>query len=107
MEITAHQAKEFARLLIMRGFGLYGDKQMTRICKESEISCETNGTFQIEDQKIDEAITKLMINYAKFNLPAKMTVLVLAKKHGIAIPDALKSSKNKKSKYRQRLESKT
>lgn len=107
MEIDTHQAKEFARLLIMRGFGLYGDKKMTKICSESEVSCKTDGSFHIEEQNIAIALNKLMINYAQFNLPAKMTVLVLAKKYGIPIPEELKSSKNKKSKYRQRIESKT
>ena len=91
----------------MRGFGLYGDKKMMKICSESEISCNTDGTFQIDDQKIDVILTRLMINYAKFNLPAKMTVIILAKKYGITIPKELKSSKNKKSKYRQKIEIKT
>ena len=107
MEISEKQAKDFARLLIMRGFGLYGEKKMIKICDDSEIACKSDGAFEFNDNKTEEALTKLMLNYAKFNLPAKMTVLVLAKKYGLAIPDELKSSNKKKSKHRLRAEMKT
>jgi len=104
MEINQQDAKEFARLLIMRGFGLYGEKKMVKICSDSEIACRSDGSFDYDEEHTEEALTKLMLNYAKFNLPAKMTVLILAKKYGITIPEELKSSTKKKSKYRQRNE---
>ena len=108
MEIDHQQASEFAQLLIMRGLGLYGDKLMGKICEDSGITCRTDGTFDLpESENIEETLRKLMINYSKFNLPAKMTVLVLAKKYGITIPEELKSSKKKKSKYRQKFEFKS
>ncbi len=108
MEISYQQATEFARLLIMRGFGLYGDKQMIKICKDSGIDCKTSDSYDFPDsENLEEALRKLMINYSSFNLPAKMTVLVLAKKFGLEIPEELKSSKKKKSKYKQKSESKS
>ncbi len=103
--MTMIEAEEFARILIMRGFGLYGDNKMLRICSDSGLSCETDGSFTgISEENMDEVIEKLLVNYSKFNLPAKMTSLVLAKKHGIPIPDALKAPTKKKSKYRQKLD---
>ena len=107
MEISHQQAKEFARLLIMRGFGLYGEKKMVKICNDSEIECGSDGSFNFDEEQIDAALKKLMLNYAKFNLPAKMTVLVLAKKYGLTIPEELKTSTKKKSKYRQKVSMKT
>lgn len=106
MEINQQGAMEFARLLIMRGFGLYGEKKMLKICGDSEITCRSDGSFDFNEEHTEEALTKLMLNYAKFNLPAKMTVLVLARKYGISIPKELQSSNKKKSKYRQRTEMK-
>ena len=105
MEMTMTEAEEFARILIMRGFGLYGDNKMLRICSDSGIDCETDGSFTgISEDNMNEVIEKLLVNYSKFNLPAKMTSLVLAKKHGIPIPKELKAPSKKKSKYRQKLD---
>ena len=107
MEMTMKEAHEFARILIMRGFGLYGDNKMMRICSDSGLSCDTDGSFTgINEENMDEVIQRLLINYSKFNLPAKMTSLVLAKKHGIPIPEELKAPPKKKSKYRQKLDMK-
>ncbi len=108
MEINHQQAAEFAQLLIMRGLGLYGDKKMAKICDDSGMDCRAGSSYELPDnENIEDSLKKLMINYSKFNLPAKMTVLVLAKKYGMLIPEELKSSKKKKSKYRQKLEFKS
>ncbi|HUT80221.1 MAG TPA: hypothetical protein VMZ29_03385 [Candidatus Bathyarchaeia archaeon] len=106
MEVTEQTALEFAQVLIMRGFGLYGDEKMMKICLESGINCDEDGTFNsINKEEMIQAVTRLMINYSKFNLPAKMTSIVLARKYGLPIPDELKSSKTKKSKYKIKIES--
>ncbi|MHA1210892.1 MAG: hypothetical protein ACTSSH_00385 [Candidatus Heimdallarchaeota archaeon] len=103
--MTLKTANDFAKLLIMRGFGLYGDNRMMKICVDSGITCETDGSFTpIHEDNMEIIIEQLIVNYAKFNLPAKMTSLVLAKKYGIPIPDELRTSSSKKSKYRQKLE---
>ncbi|NHJ48832.1 MAG: hypothetical protein FK733_13695 [Asgard group archaeon] len=106
MEVTLDTINEFASILIKRGFGLYGDDKMMKICQDSGIACDTDGTFShiTEENKL-EVIKELIINYAKFNLPAKMTSLVLAKKYGIPIPEELKSKGKHKSKYRVKFES--
>lgn len=107
MEIKEDIANEFAHLLIMRGFGLYGDLKMVRICEESGIHCSSDGSFsKLKSENLKEMLEKLMINYSKFNLPAKMSIIVLAKKFDIPIPDELKTSKKKKSKYRSKIDSK-
>ena len=106
MEVTLESATEFASILIKRGFGLYGDDKMMKICQDSGISCGTDGSLSAitEENKMD-VIRDLIVNYSRFNLPAKMTALVLAKKYGIPIPDELKSQGKHKSKYRAKLES--
>lgn len=101
--MTPQQIDEFIQLLIMRGFGLYGDNKMMKICGESGLACRIDGSYEIKNkEELEETIEKLIINYAKFNLPAKMTAMVLAKKYNIPIPEELKASKKKKSKYRQK-----
>ena len=105
MEIDEKIANEFAKTLIMRGFGLYGEEKMIKICEDSGITCHPDSTFEkIIGSGIEKIIRQLIINYSKFNLPAKMTSLVLAKKYGISIPDELRSSNKKKTKYRQRIQ---
>jgi len=105
MEMTMIEANEFARILIMRGFGLYGDNKMLRICTDSGLTCDTDGSFTgISEENMYVVIEKLLVNYSRFNLPAKMTSLVLAKKYDIPIPKELKSPSKKKSKYRQKLD---
>lgn len=104
MEMNEDTVNEFARLLLMRGLGLYGDQKMTKICEESGLKCTSDGSFEkIQQEEISKTIEKLIVNYAKFNLPAKMTVLVLARKYNISIPEELKKTEKRKSKYRQRI----
>ncbi|MCF2142875.1 MAG: hypothetical protein K9W42_04170 [Candidatus Heimdallarchaeota archaeon] len=101
MEITNETINQFARILIMRGMGLYGRERMTRICRDSGIVCHADGRFEHLVENDLEKLTKLMVNYSKFNLPAKMTALVLAKRFGIPIPPELQSPKKRKSKHRR------
>jgi hypothetical protein len=106
MEVSLEAIEEFASILIKRGFGLYGDDKMLKICKESGITCETDGSFtEITNENKMQVIKDLIINYSKFNLPAKMTSIVLARKYGIPVPEELKSQGKHKSKYRIKYES--
>jgi hypothetical protein len=108
LEVSVSTATEFARIIIQRGMGLYGTQKMLEICKKSGLSCRNDGTFEpLDEKKLEKKLEKLIINYAQFNLPAKMTALVLAKKHNIPIPEELKGKKRRKSKYQQKLIAKT
>jgi len=104
MEVSAEVVNQFAKILIMRGLGLYGSERMARICQDSGIVCYADGRFEQLTEGEFEKLNKLMINYARFNLPAKMTTIVLAKRFGIPIPQELQSQKKRKSKHRRRLE---
>ena len=104
--MSVDNINEFASILIKRGFGLYGDERMLKICTDSGIACETDGSFdKLTERNMNDTIKHLIINYSKFNLPARMTAIVLAKKYNIPIPNELKTPAKKKSKYRQKLNS--
>jgi hypothetical protein len=104
MEVTVDTANKFAKILIVRGLGIYGENKMRKICSESGLDCNSDGTFEpLTHDNYSEKLRELMINYSKFNLPAKMTTIVLAKRYGITIPEELRTSKRRKSKYRQKI----
>ncbi len=84
--------------LIQRGLGLYGRERMEEILKRSGISVLENGTSFWADDDKEDALNRFMINYSKFSIAARMTVLVFAKKHGIPLPMEMRSSKKRKSR---------
>ncbi len=101
MDVT-HKSKEeaLAEILVKRGLGIYGREKMAKICYDSGIALLDDDSVDFIDDNKEEAIKKLLINYSKFNLVAKMTAVVMAKKYGVPIPPELQKKK-KKSRLRR------
>ncbi|MBD3192505.1 MAG: hypothetical protein GF308_17835 [Candidatus Heimdallarchaeota archaeon] len=96
---------EFTRTLISRGLGMYGPEKMQKICSDSGFRLDDDGSFEKNPEAdLESAVQKLLINYSKFNLPAKMTAMVLAKKYNIKIPEALQKKRKRKSRFRHLFE---
>ncbi len=100
MDVTDETLKEFTQILVQRGLGLYGREKMAQICYESDIALLDDDTIDFLSDDLKKSVEKLLLNYSKFNLTAKMTAVVLAKRHGIPIPPALQKKK-KKSRIRR------
>lgn len=88
----------FLKEIVERGLGIYGRDKMAEICYNSQIGLLDDYTLDWLSDDHTEALNKLIVNYSKINLPAKMTVMVLAKKHGIKIPDTIQTTK-KRSRF--------
>ncbi len=89
----------FTELLVQRGLGLYGRDRMAKICYESDVGLLDDDTISFLSDDKRAAMEKLIINYAKFNLVAKMTVMALAKQYEIEIPEEVKKKRGKKSRF--------
>jgi len=89
----------FAKLLVQRGMGLYGKKKMASICFESGIFLLDDDSISIPEEEKKSTVENLMVNYAKFNLVAKMTVMALARQYEIEIPEEIKKKRSRKSRF--------
>ncbi|MHA2091670.1 MAG: hypothetical protein ACW98K_12510 [Candidatus Kariarchaeaceae archaeon] len=99
--MNIEEATKFVKALISRGLGIYGPEKMKAICIASDIELNDNYEFEWQSEDIDRSVKKLQINYAKVNLPARMTVTVLAKKHGIPVPEEVRGPRIRQSKFKQ------
>ena len=99
--MNIEEATRFVQALIIRGLGIYGPQKMKTICIASDIDLNDDYNFEWQSEDIDESVKKLQINYAKVNLPARMTVVVLAKKFGIHVPEEVRGPSNRQSKFKQ------
>jgi len=88
----------FLKELIERGLGIYGKEKMAEICFNSKIGLLDDYSLDWLSDDHDTAFKNLIENYSSINLTAKMTVMVLAKKHGIPLPESVTITK-KKSKF--------
>ena len=98
MEVS-NKFDRFAKLLVQRGMGLYGRTKMESICYESGIFLLDDDSISIPDEKKKSTVDNLMVNYAKFNLVAKMTVMALAKQYEIELPEEIKKKRSRKSRF--------
>ena len=100
MAISEDKLKEFVDLVIRRGLGLYGTKLMAEISYKSGIALTDQQEIEWMEEDHNQSVQKLLINYGSRNLPAKMTAIVLARRHSIPVPDELTQNKSKKKKKR-------
>ena len=102
MELSDETIDEFASVLVARGLGIYGRQKMAEICEKSGVALMDDDTIDwLASDKL-AAIKQLIINYSKFNLPAKMTAIVLAKRYNIPIPEEeLGRKKRRVSRFRR------
>ena len=101
MEVNVDAMENLVLDLISRGLGLYGRDRMEMICKDSGISVLGSGTSFWADDNQERAMNLFLINYSKFSIAARMTVLIFTKKHGIPLPQELKSKRRRKSRLRR------
>ncbi|MFX0092124.1 MAG: hypothetical protein ACFFBD_10220 [Candidatus Hodarchaeota archaeon] len=100
--MTRESQSDFLSALIQRGLGIYGKARMGQICQASKIRLLEEGGFEWLGSDHDQILQAFILNYSKLNVPAKMTALVLAKKHGIPLPEAFQAKK-KRSRLRKLL----
>lgn len=93
--------KEFVDTLVVRGLGLYGQEEMAKICYESGVALTDKNEIEWMGDQYSGIVQKLLINYGSRNLPAKMTAIVLARKHGIPVPNELIEKPKKKTGLRK------
>lgn len=103
MEVSRENIDELVSTLVARGLGIYGREKMAEICLSSGVALLDDNTTDWLEDDIEAALQKFLINYSKFNLAAKMTVLVIAKRYGVPIPEELKRKKKRKSRFRRLL----
>ncbi len=103
MGVDPVKAKQLVDVLVARGLGLYGRKKMVQICYDSGVALLDDDSTDWLGDDIGSAVNDFLVNYAKFNLAAKMTAMVLAKKFDIDLPEGLKRKKKRKSRLRRLL----
>ncbi len=103
MGVDMERVKELVSTLVARGLGLYGREKMARICYDSGVALMDDDTTDWLDDDVEAALHRFLVNYAKFNVAAKMTVLVLAKKFGVPVPEELRRKKRRLSRLRRLL----
>ncbi len=103
MGVSRESIDELVTILVSRGLGIYGRDKMAQICMDSGVALLDDNTTDWLEEDVEAALKKFLINYSKFNLAAKMTVLVLAKRFGVPIPEELKRKKKRKSRFRRLL----
>ena len=97
------EATEFVSKVAQRGLGIYGRIRVVEICLESNCKLLEDNTVNWLTDDIDKAVSDFIINFSKPNQFAKMTVMLLAKKYDIPLPDELTKSKIRKSRFRKLL----
>ncbi|MFW9993227.1 MAG: hypothetical protein ACFFD4_14380 [Candidatus Odinarchaeota archaeon] len=102
MAMNERNIDDFVKVLVSRGLGIYGREKMTRICHNSGLSLHGDNTVTWRSTDPKTALNRLIINYSRDNLPAKMTAVVLARKHGIPLPRELVKDKRRKSLFRRK-----
>ncbi len=101
MGVSEESMHQLIKTLIARGLGIYGRQKMGEICENAGIALLDDDTMDwlIDDK--ERALRDFLVNYAKQNIAARMTVMVLAKKHGIPVPDELQRKKRITTRFRR------
>ncbi|GAB4308167.1 MAG: hypothetical protein Kow0069_06200 [Promethearchaeota archaeon] len=92
--------KEFVELVVRRGLGLYGQEEMAKICYEAGIALTDANEVEWLEGDPEENVQKLLVEYGSRNLPARMTAIILARQHGIPVPEVLTKKKRTGRRWR-------
>lgn len=103
MAVDPYKAKQLVGVLVSRGLGLYGRVKMGQICYDSGVALLDDDSTDWLGDDVDETVHDFLVNYARFNIAAKMTAMVLAKKFDIPLPDELRRKKKRESRLRRLL----
>ncbi|MHA1228725.1 MAG: hypothetical protein ACTSPV_18520 [Candidatus Hodarchaeales archaeon] len=90
--------------LINRGMGLYGRDKIAELAYKSGIALLDDNTVEwldSEEKSHEDTIKNFLVEYSKINLPAKMTVIVYARKFKIDLPDSIRKRKRRRSRLRK------
>lgn len=87
--------------LVQRGLGLYGQTEMAQICYNSGIALTDLNEIDWLEENHGKSVEKFLINYGTRNLPAKMTVIIMARKYRIPIPEVLTEQNRGKRRRRK------
>ena len=75
--------------LVIRGLGIYGLNRISLIARSSGIVINDDNTISVPKETAIEALESFIQEYASLSRSAKLTVILLAKKHGISLSDNL------------------
>ena len=82
-------AEEMIFTLVTRGQAIYGTERITRICAAANIPLmDIPPDYWVDWQK-NQSLQRLMIEYAKIGVAAKFTLLVLATRLGLTLPQSI------------------
>ena len=97
-DLDATELREFAKLIVQRGLGLYGRDAVAQMCYDAGIALTDTNDVTWLDPSADKVqlVQNLLREYGSRNLPARMTAIVLARQHSIPVPEALLEKKSKK-----------
>lgn len=99
MDVKRNTAHELVNLLVKRGLGIYGKQKMKKIARDSGIELQEDDTTKWNNDDHNEVLHNFLMNYAEFNVAAKMTAMVMAKRFNVPVPKNL--GKQKKSRIRR------
>ncbi|MCF2137837.1 MAG: hypothetical protein K9W43_11455 [Candidatus Thorarchaeota archaeon] len=101
MGVSEETMQQLIGTLVARGLGIYGRERMAKICESAGIALlDDDTTDWLADDK-ERALNDFLVNYAQQNIAARMTVMVLAKRHGVPIPDKIQRKKRITSRFRR------
>ena len=86
MGVSRGNIEQLVHTLVQRGLGIYGYKRMVEMCESAGVALLDDYTVDWLDDDHERALNRFLISYARQNPAARMTVLVLAKRHGVPIP---------------------
>ncbi len=101
MAVSEATMTQLVTTLVKRGLGIYGRERMAKICEESGVALMDDDSVDWLDDDKEKALNKFLITYAQQNVAARMTVKVLAKKHGVPIPKGLEKRSRIVSRFRK------
>ena len=76
--------------LIIRGLGIYGLNRISSMARSSGIIINDDNTITIPEEIAVEVLEAFIQKYASLSRPARLTVTILAKKHGINLSEDMK-----------------
>lgn len=83
--------RRLAESLSRRGQTIYGKQAIIEICSKAGVSLLDS--VDLGDRDSDESLQNFLVHYSKMSPAAKLTVLILSKQYGVAVPEKLLKKK--------------
>jgi hypothetical protein len=78
-----------ADILSRRGQTIYGRDVIVRLCANAGVSLMDSFASDLEEEESEASLLVFVVNYAKLNPAAKLTVMILARMYNVTIPKEL------------------